>query len=51
MYAQDSIDLLTRSGIEFKQHEERGIDVDEKEGDTGCPGLVLPPLSRARGWE
>lgn len=28
MYAQDSIDLLTRSGIDFKNHEERGIDID-----------------------
>ena len=28
MYAQDSIDLLTRSGIEFRHHEEHGIDVD-----------------------
>jgi len=27
MYAQDSIDLLTRSGIDFRQHEEKGIDV------------------------
>ncbi|KAI8049706.1 ribonuclease H-like domain-containing protein [Syncephalis plumigaleata] len=27
MYAQDSIDLLTKSGIDFKRHEERGIDV------------------------
>jgi len=27
IYAQDSIDLLTRSGIDFKAHEERGIDV------------------------
>lgn len=27
MYAQDSIDLLQRSGIDFKDHEERGIDV------------------------
>jgi CCR4-NOT transcription complex subunit 7/8 len=27
MYAQDSIDLLTRSGINFKKHEEKGIDV------------------------
>jgi CCR4-NOT transcription complex subunit 7/8 len=27
MYAQDSIDLLTRSGIAFKNHEERGIDI------------------------
>ncbi|KAJ3152365.1 CCR4-NOT transcription complex subunit 7 [Geranomyces michiganensis] len=28
MYAQDSIDLLTKSGIDFKKHEEFGIDVD-----------------------
>jgi len=27
MYAQDSIDLLTRSGIDFKKHAEKGIDV------------------------
>jgi len=27
MYAQDSIDLLTRSGIDFKKHATRGIDV------------------------
>jgi CCR4-NOT transcription complex subunit 7/8 len=27
MYAQDSIDLLTKSGIDFKRHEEHGIDV------------------------
>jgi CCR4-NOT transcription complex subunit 7/8 len=27
MYAQDSIDLLAKSGIDFKRHEERGIDV------------------------
>lgn len=24
MYAQDSIDLLTNSGIQFKKHEEEG---------------------------
>lgn len=28
MYAQDSIDLLTNSGIDFKKHEEYGIDVE-----------------------
>lgn len=28
MYAQDSIDLLKRSGIDFKRHESDGIDVD-----------------------
>lgn len=26
MYAQDSIDLLTSSGIQFKKHEDEGID-------------------------
>ncbi|ORX50872.1 ribonuclease CAF1 [Hesseltinella vesiculosa] len=28
MYAQDSIDMLTKSGIDFKKHEEYGIDVE-----------------------
>ena len=41
MYAQDSIDLLTRSGIEFKQHEERGIDVDIFGELLMTSGLVL----------
>jgi CCR4-NOT transcription complex subunit 7/8 len=27
MYAQDSIDLLQRSGIGFKSHEDKGIDI------------------------
>eukprot|EP00294_Goniomonas_avonlea_P003823 CAMPEP_0114542530 /NCGR_PEP_ID=MMETSP0114-20121206/1883_1 /TAXON_ID=31324 /ORGANISM="Goniomonas sp, Strain m" /LENGTH=281 /DNA_ID=CAMNT_0001726831 /DNA_START=12 /DNA_END=857 /DNA_ORIENTATION=- len=27
MYAQDSIDLLTKAGIDFKKHDEYGIDV------------------------
>jgi len=27
IYAQDSIDLLMRSGIDFRRHEEYGIDV------------------------
>lgn len=26
MYAQDSIELLTNSGIQFKKHEEDGIE-------------------------
>lgn len=26
MYAQDSIELLTTSGIQFKQHEDEGIE-------------------------
>jgi len=41
MYAQDSIDLLTRSGIDFKEHETRGISI-EKFGELLIPsGLVL----------
>ncbi|GAA5805913.1 hypothetical protein HPULCUR_011439 [Helicostylum pulchrum] len=28
MYAQDSIELLTKSGIDFKKHEEYGIEVE-----------------------
>lgn len=28
MYAQDSIELLTKSGLDFKKHEEYGIDVE-----------------------
>jgi len=26
MYAQDSIELLQKSGIQFKKHEDEGID-------------------------
>lgn len=26
MYSQDSIDLLQNSGLQFKKHEEEGID-------------------------
>jgi CCR4-NOT transcription complex subunit 7/8 len=28
MYAQDSIDLLTKSGIDFQKHKGYGIDVE-----------------------
>jgi hypothetical protein len=28
MYAQDSIDLLTKSGIDFQKHKDYGIDVE-----------------------
>ena len=41
MYAQDSIDLLTRSGIEFREHEERGIDVAAFGELLISSGLVL----------
>lgn len=29
MYAQDSIELLTKSGIDFARHEEQGIEVNK----------------------
>lgn len=41
MYAQDSIDLLTRSGIEFRLHEEKGIDVEHFGELLMTTGLVL----------
>lgn len=41
MYAQDSIDLLTKSGLNFKRHEERGIDVNEFGALLITSGLVL----------
>lgn len=41
MYAQDSIDLLTRSGLQFKRHEEEGIDTDDFAELLIPSGLVL----------
>ena len=41
MYAQDSIDLLAKSGIDFKRHEERGIDVNDFGELLISSGLVL----------
>lgn len=41
MYAQDSIDLLTRSGIDFRHHEEHGIEVDAFGELLTSSGLVL----------
>ena len=41
MYAQDSIELLTKSGIDFKRHEERGIDVAHFGELLMTSGLVL----------
>eukprot|EP01087_Luapelamoeba_hula_P001374 TRINITY_DN1110_c2_g1_i1.p1 TRINITY_DN1110_c2_g1~~TRINITY_DN1110_c2_g1_i1.p1 ORF type:complete len:269 (+),score=36.44 TRINITY_DN1110_c2_g1_i1:159-965(+) len=41
MYAQDSIDLLTRSGINFKRHEESGIDVAHFGELLMSSGIVL----------
>jgi len=41
MYAQDSIDLLIRSGIEFSKHEEFGIDVTDFGELLMSSGIVL----------
>jgi len=41
MYAQDSIDLLAKSGIEFKEHDARGIDVNEFGEILMTSGIVL----------
>lgn len=41
MYAQDSIDLLNKSGIDFKDHERRGIDVNEFAELLMTSGIVL----------
>ncbi|GBG34167.1 CCR4-NOT transcription complex subunit 7 [Hondaea fermentalgiana] len=41
MYAQDSIDLLVRSGIDFDLHEKMGIDVQDFGEQLMSSGLVL----------
>lgn len=41
MYAQDSIDLLQNSGIQFKKHEEDGIDPLEFAALLMTSGVVL----------
>lgn len=41
MYAQESIELLDRSGIKFKQHEELGIDVEHFAELLITSGIVL----------
>ncbi|XP_068143322.1 CCR4-NOT transcription complex subunit 7 isoform X3 [Drosophila tropicalis] len=41
MYAQDSIDLLQNSGIQFKKHEEDGIDPTEFAELLMSSGIVL----------
>lgn len=41
MYAEDSIDLLERSGLDFKEHERRGIDVADFGELLTSSGLVL----------
>jgi CCR4-NOT transcription complex subunit 7/8 len=41
MYAQDSIDLLSKSGIDFQKHDEYGIDVEHFGELLISSGLVL----------
>lgn len=41
MYAPESIELLTKSGINFKKHEEYGIDVEQFGELLISSGLVL----------
>ena len=41
MFARDSIDLLTRSGINFKKHEDYGIDVESFGEALMSSGLIL----------
>lgn len=40
-YAQESIDLLLNSGIDFKQHQERGIDVNDFGELLISSGMIL----------
>jgi CCR4-NOT transcription complex subunit 7/8 len=41
MYAQDSIDLLKNSGIQFKKCEDDGIDVNDFAELLMTSGVVL----------
>ena len=41
MYAQDSIDLLANSGIQFKKHEEEGVDVGHFAELLMTSGVIL----------
>lgn len=41
MYAQESIDLLQHSGIQFKKHEEEGIEVNDFAELLMTSGIVL----------
>ena len=43
MYAQDSIDLLKRSGIDFDRHQQEGVDVLRFGELLMSSGLVLVP--------
>lgn len=41
MYAQESIDLLQNSGIQFKKHEDEGIDINCFAEQLMTSGIVL----------
>lgn len=41
MYAQDSIDLLSKSGIDFNKHQDYGIEVQDFGDLLTSSGLVL----------
>lgn len=41
MYAEDSIEMLAASGVDFDQHQRRGIDVREFAALLTTSGLVL----------
>jgi CCR4-NOT transcription complex subunit 7/8 len=41
LYAQDSIELLTQSGIDFEKHEQQGIDVNAFAELLMSSGMVL----------
>lgn len=41
MYAQDSIDMLSTAGLQFKRHEEEGIELDAFAELLISSGLVL----------
>lgn len=41
MYAQDSIDMLTEAGIQFKRHEEDGIEAADFAELLMTSGLIL----------
>eukprot|EP00455_Lapot_gusevi_P043971 TRINITY_DN5433_c0_g1_i3.p1 TRINITY_DN5433_c0_g1~~TRINITY_DN5433_c0_g1_i3.p1 ORF type:complete len:279 (-),score=1.05 TRINITY_DN5433_c0_g1_i3:12-848(-) len=41
MYAQDSIDMLSKAGLDFKKHDEQGIDVQDFGATLMMSGIVL----------
>ena len=41
IFAQDSVDLLQRAGVDFAEHQERGIEADAFGEQLTSSGLVL----------